>query len=286
MDRTSGAGAARSKPRGPDSLRTCVASMKFIEQRNFVTDLDAGKILMVSGNLAELENTIGYSFQNSKLLLQAVTHSSYCREPAVQPGELFNEQMEFLGDAILGFLVSKALVERFPDDAEGFLSKRKAHLVSEAHLYQVARRIAMGQFLRLGKGEEQTGGRVKKALLADALEALIAAIYLDGGLEPTRRFVHRWILESVDWQQVPSVDYKSELQEFLHEIHSPQPRYIIVREQGPEHHKVFTVQLEVGGTRLAQAEGESKKAAQQAAAQIALARLRSKEVGTRNHKTD
>ena len=241
---------------------------------------------MVSGTVTELENTIGYAFQNSELLLRATTHSSYCRESGVSAGEPSNEQMEFLGDAVLGFLVSEALVEQFPDYSEGQLSKRKAHLVSASHLHQVAQRIALGQFLRMGKGEEQSGGRAKKTLLADALEALIAAIDLDGGLESARRFVRQWILGSVDWQQIQVVDHKSELQEFLQGQRAPQPRYVVVREKGPEHHKVFTVRVQVGATRLAQADGDSKKAAQQAAAQIALERLKRNEVGTGNRKTD
>ncbi|MBI4465110.1 MAG: ribonuclease III [Acidobacteria bacterium] len=241
---------------------------------------------MTSGNMTDLENTIGYSFQNPELLLRATTHRSYGRESSVFAGEPPNEQMEFLGDAVLGFLVSEALVEQFPDYSEGPLSKCKAHLVSASYLHQVAQQIALGQFLRLGKGEEQSGGRTKRTLLADALEALVAAIYLDGGLEPTRRFVRHWVLGSLDWQQIQVADYKSELQEFLQGQGAPQPRYLVIRERGPEHHKVFTVRVQVGTKRLAQAEGDNKKAAQQAAAQIALAQLRRDAVGTGNHQTD
>ncbi|MBI3894593.1 MAG: ribonuclease III [Acidobacteria bacterium] len=236
--------------------------------------------------MTELENTIGYSFQNPERLLRAITHRSYCRESSATAEESSNEQLEFLGDAILGFLVSEALVEQFPDYTEGELSKRKAHLVSAAHLYPVAQQIALGQFLRLGKGEEQSGGREKRTLLADALEALVAAIYLDSGLEKTRQFVRRWILGSVDWGQIQVVDYKSELQEFLQGQRAPQPRYVVVREKGPEHRKIFTVRVQVGTRRLAEAEGDSKKAAQQAAAQIALAHLRRNAFDTRDHETD
>ena len=232
--------------------------------------------------VTELEKTIGYTFQNSELLLRAATHRSYCRETSAA-GQPSNEQMEFLGDAILGFLVSEALVEQFPDYSEGQLSKRKAHLVSALHLHEVAQHIALGQFLRLGKGEEQSGGRAKKTLLADALEALVAAIYLDRGLEPARQFVQHWILGSVNWQQIPVADYKSELQEFLQGQGAPQPHYLVVKERGPEHHKIFTVRVLVGTKRLAQADGDSKKAAQQAAAQIALARLRRDTIGAGNH---
>ena len=231
---------------------------------------------MPSGNLRELEESIAYCFGTPKLLLQALTHRSYTQESSSTPEAQPNEQMEFLGDSIVGFLVSEALLNQFPHDSEGRLSKLKAQLVSATHLHQVAERIALGQFLQLGKGEEQTGGRVKKGLLADAVEALVAALYLDGGLEPARCFVQHWVLDTADWQQIQMADYKSELQELLQERHAPQPEYRVVQERGPEHHKVFTVQIRVGSESLAQAEGDSKKAAQQAAAQIALRKLRGK----------
>jgi ribonuclease-3 len=186
--------------------------------------------------------------------------------------------MEFLGDAILGFIVSEALTERFPHYREGRLSKLKAHLVSATHLHQAAQRLEIGRFLLLGKGEEQSGGRAKKALLVNALEALVAAIYRDGGVAPTRAFVQRWILDSVDWEQEPRADFKSELQEMLQERRSLPPRYRVVRESGPEHQKLFTVELRIDGELLAEAEGSTKKAAEQRAARIALDRLRESEI--------
>ena len=149
----------------------------------------------------ELETALGHSFRNPALLLRALTHRSHAQESSGANGSLPNEQLEFLGDAILGFLVSETLVERFPDCAEGQLSKLKAHLVSATHLHSVAQGIALGQFLRLGKGEEQSGGRAKKTLLVDALEALVAALYLDGGLDPARAFVSRYVIDSIDWKQ-------------------------------------------------------------------------------------
>lgn len=234
---------------------------------------------------AELEQTIGYSFRNRALLVQALTHRSHAQESAGANGSGPNEQMEFLGDAILGFLVSEALVERLPDCAEGRLSKLKAHLVSSAHLHSVAQAIELGRFLLLGKGEEQSGGRTKKTLQVDALEALVAAVYLDGGLEVVRRFVQRHILDSVHWDQMQPVDYKSELQEFLQGRREPPPRYVVVRERGPEHHKIFTVEIRLRGEELAQAEGDSKKAAQQAAAQLALAKLRENRIGHPDRET-
>ena len=237
----------------------------------------AAKPAALSENLADLEQTIGYHFANAELAVRALTHRSHVRE--LPPGESEpNEQLEFLGDSILGFLVSDALVRDFPQAQEGQLSKLKAQLVSSRQLYPVAQQIALGQYLRLGKGEEQSGGRTKKALLVDALEALVAAIYLDGGLEPARTFVQRWVLEAADWQELQTADYKSELQELLQELHAPPARYVVIQERGPEHQKVFTIQVRVGRQTLGQADGESKKAAQQAAAQIALARFREQKI--------
>ncbi|MBI4459502.1 MAG: ribonuclease III [Acidobacteria bacterium] len=239
---------------------------------------------MAQDDSRELEDAIGYSFRTPELLLRAITHRSYLRESRVA-GEASNEQMEFLGDAILGLAISEALLGRFPSYSEGQLSKWKAHLVSASHLHEVALRIGLGPFLRLGRGEERSGGRSKKTLLADAVEALIAAIYLDSGLEAARQFVRRWCLESVDWEQTQVVDFKSELQEFLQGQRAPQPRYVVVREKGPEHHKVFMVRVQVGALRLGQAQGDSKKAAQQAAARIALEQLRRNAVGTGSSQT-
>ena len=164
-----------------------------------------------SGGLEDLETAIGYSFQNPQLLVQSLTHSSRRQEASRPEEESSNEQMEFLGDSILGFLVSDVLVQRFPEFSEGQLSKLKAHLVSAMHLYPAAQKIPLGPFLRLGKGEERSGGRTKKALQVNALEALVAAVYLDGGLEPARSFIKRWILEGMDGEQIQTADYKSEL---------------------------------------------------------------------------
>jgi ribonuclease-3 len=240
---------------------------------------------MTPAENAELEHAIGYSFLNPALLVRALTHRSHAQESSAADGNLPNEQMEFLGDAILGFLVSEALVEQLPGCAEGRLSKLKAHLVSSAHLHSVAQGLDLGRFLLLGKGEEQSGGRGKKTLLVDALEALVAAVYLDGGLEAVRTLVRSRVLDSVNWIQMQTADYKSELQEFLQGRRDPPPRYIVVRERGPEHHKIFTVQIRLRGEELSQADGDSKKAAQQAAAQIALAKLRESSIGHTDRET-
>lgn len=242
-------------------------------------------MLGTTADTSDLEQAIGYSFRNRSLLIRALTHRSHAQESS-EEGSLPNEQLEFLGDAILGFLVSEALVERFPSWSEGKLSKLKAHLVSAAHLHSAAQRIGLGQFLRLGKGEEQSGGRAKKTLLVDALEALVAALYLDNGLDPARVFVHRFLLDSGTWDEARTVDFKSALQELLQSKHVPPPRYVVVGERGPEHHKVFTVQIRLRGEELAQADGDTKKAAQQAAAQIALSRLKEMPIDAGDRKSN
>lgn len=229
-------------------------------------------------NLAELENTVGHAFHDIGLLTRAVTHSSFCRSASGHGGEKSNEQMEFLGDSILGFIVSDALVSLFPDESEGQLSKRKARIVSASHLYQAARKLNLGHYLRLGKGEEKSGGRNKSGLLADAFEALVASIYLDGGLEPARRLVQNYLLVSIPSPVSTESDCKTALQEFLQGLRLPPPKYMVVDENGPEHDKIFTVQVFMGETQLAQAKGPTKKAAQQAAARVALSELRSRKI--------
>ena len=229
-------------------------------------------------NLAELEVAVGHTFNDIGLLTRAVTHSSFCRNTSGHPGEKSNERMEFLGDSILGFIVSDALVSLFPDESEGQLSKRKARIVSASHLHHAARKLNLGHYLRLGKGEEKSGGRGKPGLLADAFEALVACIYIDGGLEPAKRLVQSSLLESMPSPTNAESDHKTALQEFLQARRLPPPNYMVVEENGPEHDKIFTVQVFIGETHLAQSEGATKKAAQQAAARIALGELRSRQI--------
>jgi len=221
-----------------------------------------------------LEAALGHQFARRELLIRALTHRSsvYERASAVATD---NEQLEFLGDAILGFVVSDALVSSQPDFPEGKLSKLKAHLVSSAHLYQVAVGLKLGDHLLLGRGEEMSGGRQKKALLANAIEALIAALYLDGGIEPARRFILRHVIGSGEptSEMAPAVDYKSALQELAQSLKLPQPRYAIVEERGPEHAKTFLVEVRVGRDWVSRAEGLSKKSAGQNAAQEILRKL-------------
>jgi len=228
--------------------------------------------------LGVLEAAIGHVFRDRELFQRALTHKSRMHErPGEVPSAGDNEQLEFLGDAILGFVVSECLVRRFAAAPEGRLSKLKAHLVSAARLYEVAQTLALGDFLFLGRGEEMSGGRSKKALLADAMEALIAAIYLDGGMEPARTFIENHVVGafavadgSVDGAVA---DYKSALQEMAQALKLPPPRYFIVGEEGPEHSKTFTVEVRVGKEWAGQAQGLSKKSAGQKAAESVLQQL-------------
>jgi ribonuclease-3 len=222
----------------------------------------------------ELEAKLGYGFGNAELLERALTHRSYVKEKTGSGRGASNELLEYLGDSVLGLAVSEHLIQGHPLAAEGELSKRRSQLVSEAHLHRVALRLDLGPYLLLGRAEERAGGREKKALLADAVEALIAAVYLDGGLEKARQAVSRWVLEYVDGDELLVTDYKTALQELLQERRMAAPRYEVVKESGPEHRKVFTVRAMIEGREAAEAEGASKKSAEQAAARIALAALR------------
>lgn len=251
---------------------------------------------MRSGDIAALEHTLGYHFVRSQLIEQALTHSSQAREmESNQPlaggnriGD--NEQLEFLGDAVLGLVTTQELFQRFPGFREGELSKLRAHLVSEKHLIRVAQQLDLGRYLRLGRGEEKSGGRTKTALLVDALEAILAAMYLDGGLEVTRQLVLDWIITPElkrmrleGRSRLPITDFKSALQETLQARGFPQPTYLLVKEEGPEHNKTFTVEVRLRGpgsqTRpevVGRASGSTKKKAEQDAARQVLEHLASR----------
>jgi ribonuclease-3 len=222
-----------------------------------------------------LEAALGYEFVNRELLARAFTHRSSVHEKTSSATATDNEQLEFLGDAILGFVVSAALVASHPDYPEGRLSKLKAQLVSASHLHAVAARLRLGDYLLLGRGEEMSGGREKKALLANAVEALIAALYLDGGMEPARFFIVQHVIGETEpsTELDLATDYKSALQELAQSMSLPQPRYAIVEERGPEHAKTFLVEVRVGRDWVSRAEGLSKKSAGQRAAQEILLQL-------------
>lgn len=218
----------------------------------------------------ELESKIGHRFEKPELLERAMTHSSCANELGLTAD---NEQFEFLGDAVLGFIISDRLVQNFPELNEGKLSKLKSFLVSAKNLYQVAERLDLGKYLRLGRGEEKTGGRVKHALLVDALEALIAAVYLDGGFRCVERFVDAFVftrVREIDLQMLEMTDPKSALQEKLQALKRLPAEYNVIRETGPDHCKVFTVEVRVENDFRGVAEGLSKKTAEQEAARLAL----------------
>lgn len=225
--------------------------------------------------LEVLEQALGYVFRDRELLEQALTHRSHPSPKNQGPAD--NERLEFLGDAILGFLVSEQLYGLRAGLREGALSRIKSRLVSADQLYQVAVRLDLGRHLRLGPGEEKTGGREKQAILANAVEAVVAAVYLDGGLEAVREMVRRLVLEEMEARGVEYLaraDYKSALQEYLQGLRQPSARYELIATRGPEHRKQFTIAVWVGEARLAEGQGATKKTAEQQAAQQALARLR------------
>src|SRR5437763_13713172 len=194
--------------------------------------------------LADLEFELAYQFKNADLLQQALTHSSHANEKNSGPGD--NEQLEFLGDAVLGFLVSDFLFRAHPRLTEGQLSKLKGFFVSSANLVKYSERIHLGDYLQLGKGEEKTGGRTKQALLVDALEAIIGAIYLDGGIEEARRVILNFCepqIEDVDDSDRQLQDFKTALQEELQAQHRGRADYIVTSEDGPAHQKLFSVEV-------------------------------------------
>ena len=229
---------------------------------------------MVALSLERLEELLGYRFRNPQLLLEAITHSSYSRE--LNAAGRDNEQLEFLGDAVLNFLVSVRLADAFPAYEEGDLSRARARLVAAEHLSRVARRIELGEYLRLGRGEEKTGGRAKNNLLVDALEALVAALYRDGGLPAAQSFVESFVLPEnlgISNEELFSTDYKSALQEYLQAERLAPAEYRVVEESGPEHQKTFTIEVKAGSAAMARGEGSSKKSAEQQAARELLTRL-------------
>ena len=220
--------------------------------------------------LKEFESNLGYRFDNIRLLDVALTHSSYANE---RHGSFqHNERLEFLGDSVLGLVISEYLYTHFPELAEGSLAKIKAAVVSEACLAKAARRIGLGQRMLLGKGEEHTGGRDRDSILADAFESVIAAIFLDGGLDQARRFVLKNLSQSIyDALNGKGIrDYKTDLQEVLQKESNEAIEYRIVGDSGPDHQKIFVAQVYHGDKLLGEGVGRSKKEAEQHAAQKAL----------------
>jgi ribonuclease-3 len=262
---------------------------------------------MKSPEITTLEERLGHQFRRRELLEQALTHSSQAREvealgasavssgadassSGISAGD--NEMLEFLGDAVLGLAASETLFHRFPEFQEGQLSKLRAHLVGQRHLLRVAEELHIGDYMRLGRGEEKSGGRNKASLLVDALEAILAGLYIDAGWNVARDFVIRVIVEpelarmNLETAAIPVMDFKSALQEALQARGGPQPVYALVKEEGPEHKKTFTVEVKLpvslpitgvgqpGATEfVGRAEGGTKKRAEQEAARQVLEHL-------------
>lgn len=220
--------------------------------------------------MKDLQQIIGYQFRQEKYLSNALTHSSYANE--VKKNLQSNERQEFLGDAVLSIIVSDYLYRHYSHLPEGELTKLRASLVCEKALCQFAGQIGLGAYLKLGKGEENTGGRERPSILADAFEALIAAIYLDGGMEPAARFVMGFVQDVIeDHGRVTFKDYKTMLQEIIQQNPEEHVTYVLAEESGPDHDKHFVVEVRLNSNVIGRGEGRSKKNAEQMAAREALA---------------
>ena len=258
-------------------IQVAVAAEVADEARRIINShrQDVGeRIVRFEDACAALERRIVYRFRDRGLLEQALTHRSRAAED-VSGGGADNESLEFLGDAVLGFVVAEKLFHQFPESDEGQKSKIKAAVVSTLSLARHAEAINLGDYLLLGRGEEKTGGRLKSALLADTYEALVAAIYLDGGLDAAATFLHRELKDAIDGgsERLFVQDYKSALQERVQALGRPLPEYRVSGESGPDHRKMFTVEVVVSGEVLGAATGRAKKEAEQDAARQALVQL-------------
>jgi ribonuclease-3 len=252
------------------------AAVRIIDSHRDV--VEGGRVVPFGSELEPLERRIGYRFKDRGMLEHALTHRSRVHEDA-SGGVFDNESMEFLGDSVLGFVIAAMLFREFPQHNEGQKSKLKASLVSAAALARLGDRLGIGEFLILGRGEEKTGGRRKHAIIADCYEALIAAIYLDGGIEPAEKFIAREFSALIEEARRTGAaasftdDWKSALQEYLQSGGRGLPVYRLAAEVGPDHRKSFVVEVMVDGEAVAKAEGRSKKEAAQLAARAALERL-------------
>jgi len=259
-------------------IRVAVAADAAEEARRVIASHreDVGsRVVRLRDEFDDLQRRIGYRFSDRGLLEHALTHKSRAAEDT-SGGVFDNESLEFLGDAVLGLVVAETLFRRFPDYTEGQKSKIKASVVSTQSLARHAEHIRLGDHLLLGRGEEKTGGRFKQALLADGYEALIAAIYLDGGLAAAASFLERELggaIQTGAQQDVVGLDYKSALQERLQALGRPLPEYRVAAEAGPDHRKQFTIEVIVAGDVLGSATGKAKKEAEQEAARLAIATL-------------
>jgi ribonuclease-3 len=219
-----------------------------------------------------LQGRLGYKFKDASLLESALTHSSFANEKK-ESGRDDNERLEFLGDSVLGMAVSAMIYAEMPDLSEGEMTKLRAELVCERSLSVLAKEFSLGDCLRLGRGEEKTGGRGRASILADAVEAVIAAMYLDGGTRPVKRFVSKHLWPQARRARVGATDYKTMLQEAVQANSGAPITYNVVGESGPDHQKTFTVEVRLGDAVAGRGEGMTKKAAEQDAARDALAKM-------------
>ena len=222
--------------------------------------------------IKDLENAIGYRFKNIQLLQNALTHSSYANE-RWHNSLLSNERLEFLGDSVLGMLVAEYLYRNFPDRPEGELTRMRADMVCEQTLAAAANKIGIGEHLLLGHGEERFGGRTRNSILADAMESVIAACFLDGGLNAALTVVQKFILVEVPVTRLHNVDYKTRLQELVQQKKNQVLSYSLVGESGPDHDKQFLVEVRLNGNVVGSGSGSSKKRAEQSAAASAIEKL-------------
>ncbi len=222
--------------------------------------------------IKDLETAIGYQFKNIIFLQNALTHSSYANEHW-HDSLKSNERLEFLGDSVLGMVVAEHLFRNFPDRLEGDLTRMRADMVCEKSLAKIAQRLDLGKYLLLGHGEEQSGGRNRPSILADAVEAVLAACFLDGGMVAAESFIHTFVLCNVPMQVMKNVDYKTALQEQVQQKKNQQISYHLVGESGPDHDKSFVVEVAINGNVVGKGEGSSKKRAEQDAARSAMEAL-------------
>jgi ribonuclease-3 len=222
--------------------------------------------------IKDLEEAIGYRFRNLSLLQNALSHSSYANE-RYHDSLMSNERLEFLGDSILGMLVADHLYRNFPDRPEGELTRMRADMVCERTLAKVANGLNLGEHLLLGKGEEQGGGRNRNSILADAVESVIAACYLDGGMDAAVQFVQKFILVNVPVTRMHNMDYKTALQERVQQKKNQVLAYRLVGESGPDHDKQFAVEVTLNGNVVGSGVGSSKKRAEQDAARVAIEKI-------------
>ena len=222
--------------------------------------------------IKDLEAAIGYQFSNITLLQNALAHSSYANE-RWHNSLMSNERLEFLGDSILGMAVADFLYRNYPDRPEGELTRMRADMVCETSLAEIANRIGLGKYLLLGHGEEQGGGRTRASILADAVESVIAACFLDGGIAAARQFIQQFVLTGVPETKFHNEDYKTALQELVQQKRDQTLRYVLAGESGPDHDKLFIAEVELNGQVISRGTGTSKKRAEQDAARVAIEKM-------------